>query len=129
MIFVYLLLLETSPLDGLGVVWESLRLWWILESLYYPLFYGDLIVKTELDLGDCSGRLMVEKDSALCELLNRYVCILCGWSNFRNKSCVFVPTHFNLPIIFAQVCYYSNLVSLCLLILIYLLFLLKFVLT
>jgi hypothetical protein len=31
---------------------------------------------------------MVERDPALCELLNRDVGKLCGWPNFRNKSCV-----------------------------------------
>jgi uncharacterized membrane protein len=34
---------------------------------------------------------MVERELTLCELHNRDVCILCGWSNFRKKSCVFVP--------------------------------------
>jgi hypothetical protein len=33
---------------------------------------------------------MAERDSALCELHNGDVCIFCGWSNFRKKSCVFV---------------------------------------
>jgi hypothetical protein len=33
---------------------ESLRLWLTLESLYCPLLCGDLIVETELDLGDHS---------------------------------------------------------------------------
>jgi hypothetical protein len=47
-------------------------------------------VETELDLGDHSGWIMVEKDSALCELHNKDVDILCGWPNFENKSCVFV---------------------------------------
>jgi hypothetical protein len=61
-------------------------------------------VETEVELGDRSERFRVERDSALCELLNGDVGILYGWSNFRNKSCVFVPTHFDLPIVFAQVC-------------------------
>jgi hypothetical protein len=47
-------------------------------------------VETELDLGDHSGRIRVEKDSALCELHNKDVGILCGWPNFENKSCVFM---------------------------------------
>ena len=64
----------------------------------------DLILEIELDLGYCSERIRVERDPALCELINRDVAILCGWLNFRNKSCVFVPTHFDLLIALAQVC-------------------------
>jgi hypothetical protein len=37
-------------------------------------------VETELDLGDHSEWIMVERD----------VGIFCGWPNFRKKSCVFV---------------------------------------
>jgi hypothetical protein len=62
-------------------------------------------VETELDLGDHSEWIRVERDPALCDLHNRDVDILCEWANFRKKSCVLVP-----------------------LILIYLLFLFKFVL-
>jgi hypothetical protein len=47
-------------------------------------------VETELDLGDHSEWIRVERDLALCELHNGDVGILCGWSNFRKKSCVFV---------------------------------------
>jgi hypothetical protein len=61
-------------------------------------------VQTELDLGDRSERIRVERDLTLCELLNGDVGILCGWPNFRNKSCVFVPIHFDLLIVLAQVC-------------------------
>jgi hypothetical protein len=62
-------------------------------------------VKTELDLGDRSEWIRVERDQTLCELHTGDVGILCGWLNFRKKSCVFVS-----------------------LILIYFLFLFKFVL-
>jgi hypothetical protein len=65
-------------------------LWLISESLYCPLLCGDLIVKTELDLGDRSEWIRVERDPALSELHNGDVCIICGWSNFGKKSCVFV---------------------------------------
>jgi hypothetical protein len=82
------LLLETYPLDRLGVVRESPRLWWISESLYCSLLHGDLIVETELDLGDRSERFRVERDPTLCELLNGDVGHLCGEPNFENKSCV-----------------------------------------
>ena len=47
-------------------------------------------METELDLGDCSEWIRVEKDLALCELHNGDVGILCGCPNFRKKSCVFV---------------------------------------
>jgi hypothetical protein len=47
-------------------------------------------VETELDFVDCSEWIRVERDLALCELHNGDVGILCGWLNFRKKSCVFV---------------------------------------
>jgi hypothetical protein len=47
-------------------------------------------VETELDLGDRSEWTRVERDLALCELHNGDIGILCGWPNFRKKSCVFV---------------------------------------
>jgi hypothetical protein len=49
-----------------------------------------LIVETELDLDDRSEWIRIERDSALCELHNEDVGILCGWPNLRKKSCVFV---------------------------------------
>jgi hypothetical protein len=58
--------------------------------LYCLLLCGDLIVETELDLIDRSEWIMVERDSALCELHNGDVGILCGRPNFRKKYCVFV---------------------------------------
>jgi hypothetical protein len=72
------------------VVWESPRLWLIPQSLYFPLLCGDLIVETELDLGDRLKWIRVERDLALCELHNREVDILCGWLNFGKKSYVVV---------------------------------------
>jgi hypothetical protein len=48
-------------------------------------------VETKLDLGDRSEWIRVERDPALCEIHNRDVGILCRWSNFEKKSCVFVP--------------------------------------
>jgi hypothetical protein len=63
-------------------------------------------VETELDFGDRSEWIRVERDLALCKLHNRDVGILSGWLNFKKKSCVFVP-----------------------LILIYFMFLFKFILT
>jgi hypothetical protein len=47
-------------------------------------------VETELDLGDHSEWTRVERDSALCELHNGDVGILCEWSNFWKKYCAFV---------------------------------------
>jgi hypothetical protein len=64
------------------------------ESLYCPLLHGDLIVETKLDLGDRSERNRVRIDLTLCELLNGDICILCGWPNFRNKSCVYCDHSF-----------------------------------
>jgi hypothetical protein len=75
-----------------------------LRKFVLPSHCLDLIVETELDLGDHSERIRVKRDLALCELLNRNIGILCGWSNFENKSCVFLPTHFDLLIVIAQVC-------------------------
>jgi hypothetical protein len=73
-------------LDGLGVVRKSPRLWWTSESLYCPLIRGDLILETELDFDDRSNRFRVERDPALCELLNGDVGHFCGELNFGNKS-------------------------------------------
>jgi hypothetical protein len=47
-------------------------------------------VEVELDLGDRSEWIRVERDRALCELHNEDVGILCGWPNFGTKSCVLV---------------------------------------
>jgi hypothetical protein len=65
-------------------------LWLILENLYYRLLCGDLIVETELDLGDRSEWIRIERELTLCELHNGDIGILYGWPNFRKKSCVFV---------------------------------------
>jgi hypothetical protein len=61
----------------------------IPESLYCPL-YGDLIVEIEIDLGDHSEWIRVERDPTICELHNGDVGIFYGWSNFGKNSCVFV---------------------------------------
>jgi hypothetical protein len=47
-------------------------------------------VETELDFGDRSEWIRVERDPAHCELHNGDVGIFCGWPNFGKKSCVFV---------------------------------------
>jgi hypothetical protein len=47
-------------------------------------------VEIELNLGDRSEWIRVESDPALCELYNGDIGILCGWPNFRKKSCFFV---------------------------------------
>jgi hypothetical protein len=70
------------------VVWESPRLWRTSKSLYCPLLRGDMIVKTELNLGDCSGSFGIERDPALCWHLNGDIGNLCGLPTFGNKSCV-----------------------------------------
>jgi hypothetical protein len=48
-------------------------------------------VETELDLGDRSEWIKVERDPTLCELHNGDIGILCGWPILRKKFCVFVP--------------------------------------
>jgi hypothetical protein len=50
-------------------------------------------VETELDLGDHSEWIRVERDSALCELHNGDVGSLYGWPNFRKK---FFVSHIDL---------------------------------
>jgi hypothetical protein len=47
-------------------------------------------VGAELDLGDHSEWIRVERDLTLCAPHNRDVGILCGWLNFGKKSCVFM---------------------------------------
>jgi hypothetical protein len=47
-------------------------------------------VEVELDLGDHSEWIRIERDPTLCDLHNRDVDILCGWLNFGKKSCVLV---------------------------------------
>jgi hypothetical protein len=48
-------------------------------------------VKTELDLVDCSELIRVKRNSALYELHNGDVDILCWWPNFGKKFYVFMP--------------------------------------
>jgi hypothetical protein len=45
-------------------------------------------VKVELDLGDRSGRIRVERNPTLCEVLNGDGGNLYDWPNFGNKYCV-----------------------------------------
>jgi hypothetical protein len=45
-------------------------------------------VEAKLDLADHLEWIRVERDPTLCELHNRDVGILCGWPNFKKKSCV-----------------------------------------
>jgi hypothetical protein len=59
-------------------------------------------VETELDLGNRSKWIMVERDPALCELHNGDVGIICGWPNFE----IFLflcASHFDLLLILVQV--------------------------
>jgi hypothetical protein len=73
------------------VVRESPGLWWTLKNLYYLLLCEDLIVESELDLGDRLKWIRVKRDPTLYELHNRDVGILGGWPNFGKKSCIFAP--------------------------------------
>jgi hypothetical protein len=45
-------------------------------------------VEIELDLGDRSEWIRIERDPALCELHNGDVGILCKWLNFGKKNLV-----------------------------------------
>jgi hypothetical protein len=88
------LFLGTCPLDRVGVVRESQGCDELQKVCIVLSFEGDLIVKTELDLGDRSERIRVERDPTLCELLNGDVGIICGWLNFGNKSCIYCACSF-----------------------------------
>jgi hypothetical protein len=52
-------------------------LWLIPKSLYCLILYRNLIVETELDLGDRSEWIRVERNPTLCELHNGDVDIFC----------------------------------------------------
>jgi hypothetical protein len=66
-------------------------------------------VKTELDLGDHSEWIKVERDPALCELHNRDICILCGWPNFEKKSYVLVSLILIYFMFLFKICSYLEL--------------------
>jgi hypothetical protein len=66
-------------------------------------------VETELDLGDRSEWIRVKRDSALCELHNGDIDILCGWLNFRKKSCVLVPLILIYFMFLFKICSYLEL--------------------
>jgi hypothetical protein len=66
-------------------------------------------VETELDLGDRSEWIRVERDSALCELHNGDIDILCGWLNFRKKSCVLVSLILIYFMFLFKICSYLEL--------------------
>jgi hypothetical protein len=92
------------PLDGLGCSGVT-KVMVDLEKFVLPSLCRDLIVKTKLDLGDRSKWIRVEKDSTLCELLDRDVGNLCGWPNIGNKSyvssaCLFQFTLCSCPSLF-----------------------------
>jgi hypothetical protein len=74
-----------------------------------PLLCEDLIEETELDLGNHSEWIRVERDPALCELHNGDVGILCGWPNFGKKSCVFVSLILIYFIFLFKICSFLQL--------------------
>jgi hypothetical protein len=59
-------------------------------------------VKTELDLGDRSEWIRVERDPALCELHNRDIDIICGWPNFKKKILCLCVSHIDLLHVLVQ---------------------------
>jgi hypothetical protein len=65
-------------------------------------------VKTELDLGNHSEWIRVERDSALCELHNGDIGIHYGWLNFRKKYCVFVSLILIYFLFSFKLCSYLN---------------------
>jgi hypothetical protein len=66
-------------------------------------------VKTELDLGDHSEWIKVERDPTLCEPHNRDIGILCGWPNFEKKSYVLVSLILIYFMFFSKICSYLEL--------------------
>jgi hypothetical protein len=66
-------------------------------------------VEVELDLGDRSEWIRVERDSALCELQNGDVGILCGCPNFRKKFCVLVSLILIYFLFLFKICSYLEL--------------------
>jgi hypothetical protein len=66
-------------------------------------------VETELDLGDRSEWIRVERDLTLCELHNGDIGILCGWPNFGKKSCVFVSLILIYFLFLFKICSYLEL--------------------
>jgi hypothetical protein len=73
------------------------------KKFILPSLLSGFDSETELDLGDCSKWIRVERDPALCELHNRDVGILCGWPNFRKKVMCFCASLFDLLHVFVQV--------------------------
>jgi uncharacterized membrane protein YsdA (DUF1294 family) len=59
-------------------------------------------VETELDLGDRSEWIMVERDLMLCEIHNGDVGILCGWPIFRKKILCVCVSHIDLLSVLVQ---------------------------
>jgi hypothetical protein len=66
-------------------------------------------VEAKLDLGDRSEWIRVERDSALCELHNGDVGILCGWPNFRKKDCVLMSLILIYFMFLLKICSYLEL--------------------
>jgi hypothetical protein len=66
-------------------------------------------VETELDLGDHSEWIRVERDLALCKLHNIDVGILCGCVNFGKKSCVLVSLILIYFLFLFKICSYLEL--------------------
>jgi hypothetical protein len=81
----------------------------VLDPEKFVLPSRDLIVEIELDLGDHSEWIRVERDPALCELHNGDVGILSGWPNFGKKSCVFVSLILIYFIFLFKICSFLEL--------------------
>jgi hypothetical protein len=59
-------------------------------------------VEVEIDLGDRSEWIMVERNPALCELHNGDVGILYRWPNFRKKILYPCVSHIDLLSVLVQ---------------------------
>jgi hypothetical protein len=66
-------------------------------------------VEAKLDLDDRSEWIRVERDPAFCELHNGDIGILCGWPNFRKKSCVLVSLILIYFLFLFKICSYLEL--------------------
>jgi hypothetical protein len=72
----------------LGVVRELPRIVVKSREVCIALLFMGIDSKNRVGIGGNLGRIRVERDPALCELINEDVGNLCGWPNFRNKYCI-----------------------------------------
>jgi hypothetical protein len=66
-------------------------------------------VEAELDLGDHSEWIRIERDPTLCEHHNEDVGIICGWPNFGKKSYVLLSLILIYFMFLFKICSYLEL--------------------